>query len=323
MQTVFSTRGANQAEARQRWAAFSAREFYDGALDTASKDFPELVLDKGVVFPVSVTRLISRQCMGYRRSWQHIRANRAGARVMWFVRRGALKFVRPRGEFTVRSGQAGIVNTNAPFYGGITCGGDGIFESLLTAVPAKLFLAHFKGAESFTGLVELDCASGRLAKSLLDTLAIDGEHLSDKVVHALAACFLDALSHCTETATPDVPAHRRLVDKRFADIKSCILMHLTDPDLSVEGAAARCGISARYLSHILNANCTCFSEFLWNHRLLLAREQLTIRGTGRRLINDVAFTSGFKSAAHFCRMFKSAYGCTPREYRETFLSPST
>jgi AraC-like DNA-binding protein len=42
-----------------------------------------------------------------------------------------------------------------------------------------------------------------------------------------------------------------------------------------------------------------------------------------RLINDVAFTSGFKSAAHFCRMFKSAYGCTPREYRETFLSPST
>lgn len=323
MQTVFSTRGANQAEVRQRWAAFSAREFFDGALDTVSTDFPELVLDQGVAFPVAVTRLISRQCMRYRRSSQHIRANRAGARVLWFVRRGALTFVRPRGEFTVRSGQAGIVNANAPLDGGMTCDADGIFESLLTAVPAKLFLTHFQSAESFTGLVQLDSASGRLAESLLELLAADGEHLSDKVVHALAACFLDALAHCAASATPDVPVHRRLIDQRFADIKSCILMHLADPDLSVAGAAARCGISVRYLSHVLNLNLTCFSELLWNHRLLLAREQLTIRGTARRLINEIAFSSGFKSAAHFCRMFKSAYGCTPREYRETCPAPST
>ena len=79
MQTVFSTRGANQAEVRQRWAAFSAREFFDGALDTASTDFPELVLDQGVAFPVAVTRLISRQCMRYRRSSLSISARIAPA----------------------------------------------------------------------------------------------------------------------------------------------------------------------------------------------------------------------------------------------------
>lgn len=315
MHTVFAAQGANPTETWRRWTAISSREFYDGSLESHSKDVPEFVFDKGLAFPISITKLRSSVSMGYRRSWQHIRANRVGVRVIWFVRQGSLRFTRSEGDFAIGSGEAGIVNTDVPFNGRIMCDTGGIFESIQALVPVNLFLAHFAHAKQFTGRVSLDSPHGRVVTALLSMLVQEGEHLSDKAALPLVTSFLEATSWCVGAGVRSSVPRQNLGDRRLSDLKGYILMNFADPDLTADRVAAGCGMSLRYLSHVLHANHTCFSELLWQQRLRMAREQLVAPDAHGRLINEVAFMSGFKSAAHFCRMFKETYGCTPREYR--------
>src|SRR3546814_20474839 len=80
-----------------------------------------------------------------------------------------------------------------------------------------------------------------------------------------------------------------------------ILRNLTDPDLFYDMVAASCGISPRYLCYVLKANNTSFSDLLWKNRLPKARDWLVSRATRDYPIHEIAFMSGFKSAAHLDR----------------------
>ena len=315
MHTVFAAQGANPTETWRRWTAISSREFYDGSLESHSADVPEFVFDKGLAFPISITRLRSSVAMGYRRSWQHIRANRLGVRVIWFVRQGTLRFTRAEGDFAIGPGEAGIVNTDVPFCGRIACDRTGTFESIQALVPVHLFLSHFPDAQQFTGRLSLDSPHGRLVTALLSMLIEEGEDLSDKATLPLVASFLEANAACVSESVSSAEPRRNLGDRRLANLKSYILMNFADPNLNADRVAAGCGMSLRYLSHVLHANRTCFTELLWQQRLRMARQLLAGPKARGRLINEVAFMSGFKSAAHFCRMFKETTGCTPGAYR--------
>ena len=46
-----------------------------------------------------------------------------------------------------------------------------------------------------------------------------------------------------------------------------------------------------------------------------ARDWLVSPKTRDYPIHEIAYMSGFKSAAHFSRMFRATYGMPPREYR--------
>ena len=66
---------------------------------------------------------------------------------------------------------------------------------------------------------------------------------------------------------------------------------------------------------MLKANDTSFSDLLWNLRLFKARDWLLSDAFRQYPIHKIACMSGFKSAAHFSRMFKFSYGVSPKEYR--------
>ncbi len=314
MRTLFSTAGKSAAEAWSCWSAMSSREFYDGDLEAGPAVIPDFTFEKALEYPISLTHLVCRAPIGYRRSWQHIRNDRAGLRVIWFVKRGELRFARSRGDFQILAGQGGIVDSNVPFGGRIVCDAESVFESIQAIVPAHLFLGCLPDAERFSGSFDLSGPGGQLVGPLLELLWSKGEQLAPRTLRPL----VEALLHAVADSIGAAPSpHRRpsIVDKRLADIENYILMHLTDPNLCSSRVAASCGISPRYLGYVLKANNTSFSEFLWKNRLPRARDRLVSAGSFECSIGEVAFMSGFKSAAHFCRMFKSTYGCTPREYR--------
>jgi AraC family transcriptional regulator, positive regulator of tynA and feaB len=61
---------------------------------------------------------------------------------------------------------------------------------------------------------------------------------------------------------------------------------------------------------------------LWGERLPKSREWLVSRSLLHYPIHRIANMAGFKSAAHFSRLFKSTYGTSPKDYREKCRKPA-
>jgi AraC-like DNA-binding protein len=58
---------------------------------------------------------------------------------------------------------------------------------------------------------------------------------------------------------------------------------------------------------------------LWNQRLDMARTWLVSADRRDVPISEIAYGVGFKSPAHFSRMFKRVYNQNPRDYRATTI----
>jgi AraC-like DNA-binding protein len=108
-----------------------------------------------------------------------------------------------------------------------------------------------------------------------------------------------------------------LSEKRRQDVLRYIEIHLSDPKLSIATVAKGCGISPRYLSFLLKLHGTSFSSMVWDKRLKTARQWLSASKPGEASISEIAYKVGFKSPAHFSRMFKRAFKLSPRSYRST------
>ncbi|MEU9872377.1 helix-turn-helix transcriptional regulator [Actinomadura sp. NPDC048021] len=66
---------------------------------------------------------------------------------------------------------------------------------------------------------------------------------------------------------------------------------------------------------------TTVSAWIRERRLEHCRRDLRDPLQLHRPVSAIAAGWGFVDAAHFSRLFKAAYGATPREYRVTVLRP--
>ena len=98
-------------------------------------------------------------------------------------------------------------------------------------------------------------------------------------------------------------------------------MHLSDSKLSIATVAKGCGISPRYLSFLLKLHGTPFSTLVWDKRLKMASGWLSQSKPSDISVSEIAYRVGFKSPAHFSRMFKRVYGMSPCEYRAANQQP--
>lgn len=315
MEAIFSSKAFPSEEGLRRYAKISQREFYDGELVVEGGDAFDLQLQRVMGHPVSIIRITSRSRMSYRRSSGHIRANKAGFKVVWIVRSGSVTIHRTRGTCEIRRGQAGIVDSDSPFKVLHDPGDDGCYEAFQVIVPPDIFFRHLSEAERFLEPFHLDGAHGAIAKGLLELIASHGDELRQVSANSLGLALLDAIADHLRAARIQMPQRRKVSDQRVADIQNFILMHATDPDITLEAAAASCGITARYLGYLLKAADTTFSEMLWQCRLPRARDWLASSEARDLSIGEIAFMSGFKCASHFSRKFRQAYGCSPRVYR--------
>jgi AraC-like DNA-binding protein len=91
--------------------------------------------------------------------------------------------------------------------------------------------------------------------------------------------------------------------------------HLADPDLSPASVARAHHISVRYLYAILARQGVGFGEWVRTHRLDACRRELSRVPPSAETIAALAHRWGFKSASHFSRAFKAAYGLPPQAWR--------
>ena len=98
-------------------------------------------------------------------------------------------------------------------------------------------------------------------------------------------------------------------------IRSFIEEHLGNPDLGPATIATAFGISSRYVHTLFKADGKSVSEHIQHRRLEAAARTLTDPLWSKQCIATIAFSLGFKSQAHFSRLFRERYGTTPRGFR--------
>ncbi len=90
--------------------------------------------------------------------------------------------------------------------------------------------------------------------------------------------------------------------------------HLRRGDLSIDTVAQGLNCSKRYLHKVFLESDETLSEHILRRRLKACRQNLIDPATTQS-VTDVAYAWGFSSLAYFSRVFKEAYGMSPRDYR--------
>ncbi|WP_242906273.1 helix-turn-helix domain-containing protein [Actinomadura terrae] len=215
------------------------------------------------------------------------------------------------GDFT-------IYDTTRPY----TLAFDDSYRQLVLMVPRRLL--HLP-EEAIAGITATRI-SGRqgvgallspflvqLARNLDDLDDQAGVRLGDNIVDLLVTLLAERLD--VTAPTPD--AGRRALLIR---VRAYIERHLDDPDLCPDGIAAAHFVSSRHLYKLFREEGTTVSMWIKQRRLEHCRRDLRDPLQLNRPVSAIAARWGFVDAAHFSRLFKAAYGASPREYRVTITA---
>ncbi|MFC6882249.1 MULTISPECIES: helix-turn-helix domain-containing protein [Actinomadura] len=131
--------------------------------------------------------------------------------------------------------------------------------------------------------------------------------LADNVLDLLVTLLAERL----DVAAPAAGTRGALLVRARAYIER----HLGDPDLGPDRVAAAHHVSTRYLYKIFQDEGTTVSAWIRQRRLEHCRRDLRDPLQLGRPVSAIAAGWGFVDAARFSRLFKAAYGASPREYR--------
>jgi AraC family transcriptional regulator, positive regulator of tynA and feaB len=249
-----------------------------------------------------------------RRSYQDVRLDGADYYVVGFHAGGKTKLFDNNGQAVrVVLGNVVLLDAARPF----TCDAEetGDLHKLISiGLPRKELVSHL-GFDPQGGL----CRSGATpaARLLLDLIQSSGRNegagfsRGDSYMQLVIYDLVGALFVPSE---PE-PASRR-TDKLFTRISGVIRDSFTDPTFGPAQAAAKAGISLRYLHKLfLERSLTC-QEFIYSRRLDHAAQLLRRRASRNsdQPLSDIAYACGFNDYAHFSRKFRQRYGQPPGGY---------
>ncbi len=319
-ETLFSFDKRNYLECQDAYRGEKNQEYYLGDYSIEAGSVIDVRADKKAVGSCSIIRLRSKTRLSFQRSWTHIREDATDVTVLWFVRQGRLCINHQCGHSVAEAGGFGITKSLSPFTIKCETNDDSVHEVLHVIVPTHVF-RRFMPDEVKAGFT----LSGKrrefvIAERLLTDIFEDSDelapHLEQLLLDSALALVADALKDCENC----LMVRQSLPDQRLQEVLRYIDIHLSDPSLSATMVAEACDISPRYLSFLLKQNGTPFSDLVWDKRMKIASQWLSCSKPGEISIAEIAFRVGFKSPAHFSRMFKRLFDKGPREYRAACMA---
>lgn len=166
--------------------------------------------------------------------------------------------------------------------------------------------------------IRTDTALGALVSPFLSRLVDTAGSCPPHIGELLARNAVDLLTGLAQeqlgrdpVATPGADRVMLLRMQAFID------RNLADPDLTPEVIARAHHISVRYVYKLFQQEDVTVGRWIQRRRLEECRHELARPGAARRTVAAVARDWGFTSPAHFSRVFQTAYGMSPREWRDS------
>lgn len=285
-----------------------------GAMQPVGRKVPDVRCERLDAGEYRLGRWTAKEGFGFRRSWQNSRVDRSAATLIWFVRKGQMDVVYGGQRHRVAAGQCCFMLSSQAFYLDVTPDADQQLDLLHLSAPS------FKFHHALYDRVRMGVACHAERREVVlagETLALlfAGEDLSSDHAEKLIEVLLQGVVQSAELQFGQPQPLPSISEMRVAEITRCINRDFTNPDLSVKMVANQCGISERYVIMALKKRNISFSQLVWEKRIEAAATWITDFSMGHHSISLLAYRAGFKSAAHFSRMFKARHNMTPSEYR--------
>jgi AraC-like DNA-binding protein len=139
------------------------------------------------------------------------------------------------------------------------------------------------------------------------SIARNDTGLAEHVIDLVRRLYLDV--DATQSQRPHSQAELLLHAQAYIDA------NLGNPNLNPEQVARACFISTRYLHRVFARQGLSVCDWIRSERLDRCRTDLRDPAYADLSISAIASRWGLPSAPHFSRLFRVAYGCSPREFR--------
>ena len=226
---------------------------------------------------------------------------------------GSSILVQDGKELVMRPGDLSIYDTSRPY--SLLFGEE--FRNLIMMFPKDRLELPIPFTEQLTAvsLGQQHTGLGPVITAFLSQFPAQLTPLTERVRTKLAQTSLDLLGTMFSSILDADPAqrdpHRVLLQKIYAHIDQ----NLASPTLSPSSIAAAHYISTRHLHALFRQADTTVSTWIRERRLERCRADLLDPVLADRTISAISSRWGFTDAAHFSRVFKSAYGVSPSELR--------
>lgn len=314
-ETLFDIDGKNYRECQNLFRGTRNQEYYRGDCWVERSSRIECHAERRTVGPISIILQTARAKMYFRRTQSHIREDATDLSILWFVKKGRLVHSNQYGSRTADVGDFVITRSMSPFYLEVQPDERSESEVLHVTVPTHM-LRGFIPDDANMGLF---LPKGRrevaVAEHIFRDIYRDESALAPETAKLLVETGLGVIGHAVKASNVGGPEKQTVAERRLEEVLRYIDVHLSDPHLSTFMVAKGCGISPRYLSFLMKLHGTSFSELVWSQRLEKARNWLAASDPRDWSISEIAYGVGFKSAAHFSRMFKRVHGINPRDFR--------
>ena len=320
-ETLFSFDRRNYLDCQSRFRSERQQEYYRGDFCIEDASVIDVKAERKAVGPISIIRQRSATNLSFRRTRQHIREDATDLSILWFVKHGKLAFTNQCGNKVANPGDFAITRSMSPFFIECQVDGDSVNELLHITVPTHILRAHIPQDFSTGLFMDLSRPELAIAENILTDVFEDQDGLAEDSARLLIETALTLIGTAVRASEEGLPVRQSIADRRLQDVLRFIEVHLSDPQLSTAMVAKGCGISPRYLSFLLRLKNTSFSEMVWEQRLEKARKWLSSSDPRDISISEIAYGVGFKSPAHFSRMFKRVFKVNPREFRGECAAP--
>ena len=169
----------------------------------------------------------------------------------------------------------------------------------LTAVNRPGSERHPRAMAAYLGLVADRLAEGKVTPE-------DAPRAAEHILDLTRGLYADG-------AAGDAPSRSRA--EILLNVESFIEANIGDPLLDPDDIAHATFISTRYLHKLFAAEGTSVCKWIRASRLEGCRRDLIDPAFRNETILSISSRWGLTGPQHFCRLFRTAYGCSPRELR--------
>jgi len=191
-------------------------------------------------------------------------------------------------------------------------------SQIVVQVPRELLKEHLGVPEALTALpVKGSSGIAQITTKFASTAFQQSLDLNDANQEQIARTFLELLSTSLRENQNAPVRQRSNRATQLIRIKRFIDERLKDPSLTPQIVAAAHSITVRYLQILFENEGISPSRYIWDQRLNKAKLDLANPALSHKSISEVCFTWAFSDTAHFSRAFKTKFGMSPRNYRNS------